>query len=179
MEMINPKLGSPVLRIILKHIGNRTETSIRNFDFVRVNYKEYRIDSDKVLGMLAPNNYDVEAYWLPDENGDVKDVYLYQKEIYLCQAPLIETYNEAFVERTERDEEIRVEQAKHAAHVRKRVEDRAKSIQRVEVIRNKPDYSEVVPEILDVSPASIPDTYELDNITADPGYWEELGKASI
>lgn len=178
-EMINPKLGSPVMRIILKHIGNRTETSIRNFDFVRVNYKEYRIDSDKVLGMLAPNNYDVEAYWLPDENGDIKDVYLYQKEKYLCQAQQIETYNEAFVERTDQDEEIRVDQAKHSAHVRKRVEDRAKNIPRIEVIRNMPDFSDVVPEILDVTPASASETFEQDNITADSDYWKELGKASI
>lgn len=178
-ELVNPQLGSPVLRIILKHIGNRTETSVRNFDFVRVNYKDYRIDSDKVLAMLSPNNYDVEAYWLPDENGEVKDVYLYQGEKYLCQAQQIETYNEAFVERTDRDEEIRIEQAKHAAHVRKRVEDRAKTIPRIEVIRNMPDFSDVEPEILDVSPASTPDTYEQDNITADSDYWKELGMQSI
>lgn len=178
-EMVNPKLGSPVLRIILKNIGNQTKTSIRNFDFVRVNYKNYRIDSDKILAMLAPNNYDVEAYWLPDENGDVKDVYLYQKEKYLCQASLIETYNEAFVERTDRDEEIRIDQAKHIAHVRKRVEDRAKSIPKVEVIRNMPDFSNIMPEILDVSPEAPAEKYDLDNIPADPEYWEELGKASI
>ncbi len=181
LEMINPKLGAPVLRIILKHIGNRTETSIRNFDFVRVNYKDYRIDSDKVLGMLAPNNYGVEAYWLPDENGDVKEVYLYQGEKYLCQAKEIETYNEAFVERTEKDEEIRIDQAKHQAHVRKRVNDRAKEIPRIEVVRNMPDFSNIVPEILEVTPDS-PGTnnnVDYDKITADPDYWEELGKNSI
>jgi hypothetical protein len=178
-ELVNPTLSAPALRIILKHIGNRTETSIRNFDFVRVNYKDYRIDSDKVLKMLAPNNYGMEAYWLPDENGNVKDVYLYQKDVYLGQAPLIETYNEAFVERTEKDEEIRIGQAKHAAHVRKRVEDRVKEIPRIEIIRNTPDYSDVTPEILNVTPDSAPESFDIDNIIADSDYWEELGKASI
>jgi len=177
-EMINPKLGAPPLHIILKHLGNRTETSIRNYDFVRVQYKEYAIDQDRVLDMLAPNNYNVEAYWLPDENKEIKDVYLYQGEKYLCKAPIIETYNEAHIERTEKDEEIRLNQAKRQAHARKRVKDRADNIPKVEVIRNIPDYSEIEPEILDVSP----DSEIINNseeIIADSDYWEELGKASI
>jgi hypothetical protein len=99
-EMVNPQLGDPVMRIILRHIGNRTETSIRNFDFVTVQYKKYTIDSDKVLGMLAPNNYKVEAYWLANEEGDINEVYLYQGDKFLCEAKLIETYNEAQIERT-------------------------------------------------------------------------------
>ncbi len=179
LEMTNPKLGSPALRIILKHIGNRTETSVRNYDFVRVQHRDYAIDSDKVLSMLAPNKYDVEAYWLPDENGQVNEVYLYQGEKYLCEAKRIEKYNEAQIERTERDEEIRTHQAKHLAHTRKRVEDRADSIPRIEIIRNVPDYSDIVPERLDVSPESPSEIYESDNTIADADYWKELGKASI
>jgi hypothetical protein len=178
-ENINPKLGSPVMRIILKHIGNRTDTSIRNFDFVRVQYKDYSIDSDAVLGMLAPNNYNVEAYWLPDETGDVKEVYLYQGDKYLCEAKLIETYNEAQIERTERDEEIRTDQAKRQAHARKRVEDRAKTIPRVEVIRNMPDYSDVVAEVVNVTPETPIESFEIDNTIVDADYWKELGRASI
>ena len=176
-EMINPKLSGPVMRIVLKNIGNRTETSVRNFDFVRVNYKEYRI-SDQALNLLKPNNYEVTAYWLPDENGDVKDVYLYQGDVFICQANLIETYNEAFVERTALDEEIRIEQEKHNAHVRKRIKDRASELPRVEVIRNMPDFTSLEPEILSVTPDSEPtDTYE--SIISCPDYWEELGRANI
>jgi hypothetical protein len=178
-EMVNPVLGPPNLRIILKNIGNRTETSIRNFDFVRVQYKNYTIDSDKVLSMLAPNNYDVEAYWLPDENGEIKEVYLYQSDKYLCQANLVETYNEAQVERTERDEEIRTDQAKRQAHARKRVEDRAKNIPRVEVIRNMPDYSDIIPEVVNVTPESAPEEFNSNDIIDDSDYWKELGMSSI
>jgi hypothetical protein len=178
-ELANPKLGEPVLRIILKHIGNRTETSVRNYDYVRVQYKNYAIESDKILSMLSPNNYEVQAYWLPDENGEINEVYLYQGEKYLCEAKLIETYNEAFVERTEKDEEIRTDQAKRQAHARKVVEDRAKSIPRVEVIRNMPDYSDIVPERLDVTPDTPTENFELDNTIADADYWKELGRQSI
>jgi hypothetical protein len=178
-EMVNPVLAPPNLRIILKNIGNRTETSIRNFDFVRVQYKNYTIDSDKVLSMLAPNNYDVEAYWLPDENGEIKEVYLYQSDKYLCQANLVETYNEAQVERTERDEEIRTDQAKRQAHARKRVEDRAKNIPRVEVIRNMPDYSDIIPEVVNVTPESAPEEFNSNDIIDDSDYWKELGMSSI
>jgi hypothetical protein len=178
-EMVNPQLGEPVMRIILKNIGYRTETSIRSFDYVRVNYKDFRIDGDKVLGLLKPNNYEVVAYWLPDVNGEIKEVYLYQDDVYLGEAKSIETYNEAFIERTDKDREILLEQQKHQAHVRKRVNDRAKEIPRVEVIRNKPDFSQVVPEILDVSPETPADSIRYNDIIADPEYWEELGKSNI
>jgi hypothetical protein len=178
-EMVNPTLDAPDLRIFLKYLGNRTETSIRNYDFVRVNHKEFRIDSDKVLDLLTPNNYEVEAYWLPDENGDVNEVYLYQKDTYLGKALIIKAYNEAFIERTDLDEEIRIGQAKHAAHVRKRIDDQAKSIPRIEIIRNMPDYSDITPEILSITPDSEPQEFKSDNIIDDPDYWEELGKASI
>jgi hypothetical protein len=178
-EMVNPTLAAPNLRIILKNIGNRTETSIRNFDFVRVQYKNYSIDSDKILSMLAPNNYDVEAYWLPDEDGNINEVYLYQGDKYLCQANLIEAYNEAQAERTPHDEEIRIDQAKRQAHARKRIEDRTKTIPRIEVIRNMPDYSDIIPEVMDVTPEDIPEEYNSNDIIDDPEYWKELGKSSL
>lgn len=178
-EYVNPKLGDPVLRIILKHIGSRTDTSVRNFDYVRVQYKDYAIDADKVLGMLAPNNYEVQAYWLPDENGEIKDVYLWQGDRYLCQAKQIEAYNEAMIERTDRDEEIRTDQAKRQAHARKRVSERAAEIPRVEVIRNMPDYSDLQPEILSVSPDSPLENNYTDDLSYDPEYWRERGRSDI
>jgi|WetSurMetagenome_2_1015567.scaffolds.fasta_scaffold00003_188 hypothetical protein len=178
-EMINPKLGDPALHILLRHIGNRTETSIRNFDFVRVQYKGFAIDSDKVLKLLAPNNYDVQAYWLPDEKGEIQEVYLYQGSKFLCKAAAIETYNEALIERTDRDEEIRTKQAKRQSHTRKRISDRANEIPRVEVIRNMPDFSEIVPEIMNVSPEEPQNDFDINNITADSDYWEELGRSTI
>lgn len=178
-EMVNPELGQPPLHILLRHIGNRTETSIRNFDFVKVQYKEFSIDSDKVLGMLAPNNYDVQAYWLPDEKGEIPEVYLYQGSKFLCKAGQIETYNEAQIERTEHDEEIRTDQAKRQAHTRKRINDRANEIPKIEVIRTMPDFSQIVPEILDVSPDKPQEDIDYKNLTADPDYWNELGRSAI
>jgi hypothetical protein len=177
-EMINPALEKPVLRIILKNIGYCTETSVRNFDYVRVNYKDYRIDSDKVLKLLKPNNLEVKAYWLPDENNEVKEVYLYQDDVYLDEAGQIETYNEAFIERTDRDREILLEQQKHQAHVRKRIKDQANKIPRVEVIRQRSDFSDIKPEILDVTPDQ-PSEARINDIIDDPEYWEELGKSNI
>lgn len=179
-EMANPNLGDPKMHIILKHLGNRTDTSVRNFDFVRVQYKMYRIDSDHVLSLLLPNNYDVQAYWLPNQEGEITEVYLYQGDKYLCKADQIETYNEAQAERTERDEEIRTDQAKIQAHARKRINDRASEIPKVEVIRNMPDYSDLKPEILEVTPETAPEPdFNINSITADADYWSELGKSAI
>lgn len=179
-EMANPNLADPKMHIILKHLGNRTDTSVRNFDFVRVQYKMYRIDSDHVLSLLLPNNYDVQAYWLPNQEGKITEVYLYQGDKYLCKSDQIETYNEAQAERTERDEEIRTDQAKIQAHARKRINDRASEIPKIEVIRNLPDYSDLKPEILEVTPETAPEPdFDINSITADADYWSELGKSAI
>ncbi len=179
-EMANPNLGDPKMHIILKHLGNRTDTSIQNFDFVRVQYKMYKIDQDRTLDLLAPNNLSVQAYWLPNQEGEITEVYLYQGDRYLCKADLIEKYNEAYIERTEKDEEIRIDQAKRQAHARKRIKERADDLPRVEVIRNMPDFSEMTPEILDVTPETTPEPdFNINNITADADFWSELGKSAI
>jgi len=123
-ESLNPELVPAQERILFKYMGNKTATSIRNNDFVQVQYAHYALNSGMdILSLMKPNNYSVEAYWLPNAEGTIGKVYLYQGDEYLGEATKYETYNEAQAERTTRDEEIRVEQAKRQATARKTVKD--------------------------------------------------------
>lgn len=120
LENVHPSLGEPFRYKLFRYIGFKTATSIRNNDFVRVQYENYAIDSYDVLRRLKPNNYQVDAYYLPEPDGSIGEVYLYQDGQYLTRATLIERYNEAIIERTERDEQIRQGQARRQATFFKR-----------------------------------------------------------
>lgn len=120
MQNVHPDLGRPAKYKLFRYMGKKTETSLRNNDFVRVQYQDYAIDTYHVLSRMKPNNYQVDAYYVPEPDGNIEEVYLYQGETFLTRAAMIETYNEAKMERTERDEEIRTEQAKRQAHYFKR-----------------------------------------------------------
>lgn len=114
MENVNPK-ALPIATIeyrLLRHIGNCTDTSIRNNDYVKLQYDDYYLESFDMLRHLKPGNYNVQAYWLPDASGKITTAYIYQDDTYLGRVMPYERYNSAKAERTEEDERIRVDQAK-------------------------------------------------------------------
>jgi hypothetical protein len=163
MENQNPELSKPQKRLLLKHIGYKTETSIRNNDYVRTQHCDYAIETTNILARLKPNNKTVEAYWLPSENGNIPEVYLYQGDTFLCHATKYETYNEALAERTERDEEIRIEQAKRQSHRRLEVKEGISAkVAKVQVIKNDVDYSKIIPVMVPASLEVNRDEWELD-----------------
>ena len=116
VENMNPDLGRPQKHKLLRFLGLRTETSIRNNDFTQVMYEKYAIDNLSSISRLKPHNYNVEAFYVPDQSGNIEEVYLYQGDTFITKATKIEKYNEAKVERTEHDEQIRTDQAKRQAH---------------------------------------------------------------
>ena len=36
------------------------------------------MSSPEVIEKLSPNNYKVDAYYIPEEDGSIKDVFIYQ-----------------------------------------------------------------------------------------------------
>ncbi|MGB9590907.1 MAG: hypothetical protein ACPL1K_00125, partial [Candidatus Kryptoniota bacterium] len=158
MERVHPQLIDPNPAVILREIGSKTTTSLRNNDYLRVQYENYAIESYDILSKLQPNNYSIEAYYLPGENGEIPEVYLYQGDTYLGRATRIERYQEAKIERTERDEQIRMEQSKRQAiyhSVEKKLKEQ--KYRKVELV--KPDRAasmdEVEPVIIDTNPQPI------------------------
>lgn len=113
----NPELKTIDLGYLLQYIGNRTETSLRNNDYCAVANQEFEIADFGMLKRLKPNDMSLTAYWLPENDGRVDRVYLYQGETYIGEANNRAqwAYNECAVERTEADEAAMLHQHKRLA----------------------------------------------------------------
>lgn len=109
---MNPNLQPIDEAKISRYIGKHVETSIRRNSYCRVNYQDLWLSSPEVLNRLAPNNYKVDAYYIPDENGDMGKVFIYQKGKLIDQLKNVGTFNSADVEQTDVDRQIMVEQNK-------------------------------------------------------------------
>ena len=114
-ENVNPELPQINRAVVYKAIGYRTETTLRRSQYVQVQYAKYQLPSPQCIGLLKPNNYSVEAYWLPDSQGDIATVQLYQGDRFIGECRKIVAYNESAAERTEADNEAMLEQEKYVA----------------------------------------------------------------
>ncbi|WP_221620430.1 MULTISPECIES: hypothetical protein, partial [unclassified Desulfovibrio] len=94
-----PKLNKALLA---QFIGNHTATTITRSQYVTVQYQKYQLPNPQVLMMLAPNNYKVDAYYIPNK-GEVQEVYLYQNGEFLCECKPVPTFNRANAEWTDLD----------------------------------------------------------------------------
>lgn len=80
---INPTL-QPLDKLTLsRYIGERVPTSVRRNSTVRVCHEDWWLSAPEVLEKLDPNNYKVTAYFLPDENGEPTEVYIFQNDRYI------------------------------------------------------------------------------------------------
>lgn len=130
----NPDLHPFDKAVLYRFIGNQTTTTIKQNMYCTVQYQQYRLPSPAEIEKLAPRNMKVDAYWLPDADGNVNEVYLYQNGEYICTCSLLERYNEATAEQTAADRAAYTEQAKYVSQFDKMMKD--EKIQKVVVLRS-------------------------------------------
>lgn len=113
----NPNLTRIEPWYLYRFIGNETQTTIYNNDYVPVQGGEYEITDFEMLKRLSPNNRKVTAYWLPSKDGSIERVYLYQGDTYIGEAVdrSLTDYNECAIERTQADEANILHQNKRLA----------------------------------------------------------------
>ena len=111
----NPDLRPWDKSYLYRYIGEKTTTTIRQNMYVTVQYEQYVLPSPAVIGKLEPRNMKVDAYWLPDADGQVTDVYLWQGDEFICECKQLVRYNEATAEQTDADKEAYTEQAKYVS----------------------------------------------------------------
>lgn len=175
---INPTLRRYDKLTLSKLIGERVETSIRRNSTVRVAHVDWWLSSPKVLERLQPNDYKVTAYYLPDEDGNPEDVYLFQGERFIDKVERVKTYNRVMAEQTEDDVANCIEQHKKVAEFGKYVRDNAigkVGVMRKEVqpsLEDEEDYELAKPVV--ASPKEEPDDYR-----AYTGDFSKLGAASV
>lgn len=132
-ERINPTLQPLDKLTLARYIGERVETSIRRNSTVRVALEDWWLSDTSVLERLRPNDLNVTAYYIPDEEGKATEVYLFQGDKYIDQVEKVVTYNRVMAEQTEDDVVNYIEQQKKIAKFGKYVRDNA--IERLGVVR--------------------------------------------
>ena len=168
---VNPTLLPYDARMLARHIGEAVETSIRRNSTVRVAHEDWWLSNTAALERLAPNNYKVTAYYLPDEEGGPTDVYLYQGDRYIDKVERVETFNRVMAEQTDEDVVKFIEQQKKVAGFRKYVTDNA--IRRVGVMKTKVELTIEDEEDLEVATPQAEEELPLPPIMATD--WSRAG----
>jgi hypothetical protein len=130
LSNINPILKPIEHWYLYQYIGNETETSIYNNDYCPVQGENFELTDYACLNRLKPNNVTVTAYWLPEPDGSINKVYLYQGDTYIGEAvnKAQFEYNENAIERTDQDRANMLHQNKRCAKFDKFIKDRRAEI---------------------------------------------------
>lgn len=102
---VNPDLRPFDEETVARYIGLKVETTIRRNSTVRVNYADWWLSRPEVLERLKSNDYKVAAYYLPDDDGQATDVYLWQDDKFIDKVEKVETFNRVMAEQTDEDRE--------------------------------------------------------------------------
>ena len=152
---VNPDLPMMDKALLSKYIGVMTETSIRRNQYVQVNYQKFQIELD-ALAHLKPNNYQVEAYYLPHRPDKV---YLYQGTQFICEAMKIVTYSTARAEWTDKDKQAYKDQSKYVKEFDTMVKDGRKRVAPIEMMDHVAFEIDKMPEIVPSTP-EVPEDYD-------------------
>lgn len=119
----NPNLAPWDKAVLYRFIGQHTETTIRQNTYCTVMYNQYGLPSPEIIEKLEPRNYKVDAYYLPDADGTINEVYIYQNGRYIATCKPVARYNENTAEQTEYDKAAYTEQSKYIAQFDKMMKD--------------------------------------------------------
>lgn len=119
----NPNLAPWDKAVLYRFIGQHTETTIQQNTYCTVMYNQYGLPSPEIIEKLEPRNYKVDAYYLPDADGTISEVYIYQNGRYIATCKPVARYNENTAEQTEVDKAAYTEQSKYVAQFDKMMKD--------------------------------------------------------
>jgi len=180
MSQVNPILKPIEHFHLYKFIGNETQTSIYHNDFCPVSNDTFELKDFKNLKRLKPNDRTVTAYWLPNSEGSINEVYLWQGETFIGEAENRSKYdyNECAIERTEADEANMLHQNKRVAKQYKFVKDEKSEIPKIGSFKTQPvDYTESEDVVLQLSENEQPKGYEDDSEPVEN--WAEYAKRAL
>jgi hypothetical protein len=123
IENMNPTAPHVSKALVYKCIGEHTVTTLTRNQYVQVQYTKYQIANLTILDKLAPNNYTVDAYYLPDSEGMIGEVFLYQNNRFICKADKIVEYNTSKAEWTENDKASYIKQSEFVSSFDKLVKE--------------------------------------------------------
>lgn len=159
----NPQMAQIDRPLLIRYIGDGTNTTIRRNQYVQVQYAKYALPSPKVMDQLQPNNYEVRAYYLRNELNEIESVYLYQNDVFICKCDKINEYNTANAEWIDDDMDNYTRQAKYVSTFNKHVKDGKLELGKLKVME-KPNYHEDTPvEIVTTSAIQPSTSFDFDD----------------
>ncbi|MCG9911877.1 MAG: hypothetical protein MH137_11300 [Flavobacteriales bacterium] len=161
-ENMNPNLREVSKAMVYRSIGERTATSIVRNQYVTVQETKFQLPDPEVMAKLQPGNTSVQAYYLPDTEGIVSEVYLYQGSQFICKAQPIVKYSTAKAEQTADDVEAYTAQAKYVAKFDRMVKEAKKELHSPVIID-----SETVEQIGSATPDIVEQKPSIDEPTFD------------
>lgn len=153
----NPNLQPIDRTLLMRYIGNHTTTTIRRNQYVQVQYEKYQLSHPDIVSKLQPNNLTVDAYWLPADDGSLNEIYMWQNGEYIDCCNRIERFQEAEIEKTDRDREIFTEQQKYISQYDKSVKEAASRLAKVKVSDNTDYQQQAKPEVVELVSDDLPD----------------------
>lgn len=151
LHHINPDLPKLDISQLAKYIGVHVKTSIRRSQYVTVQYEKYQLESPDVLNRLAPNNYKVDAYYIPTAENEITEVHIFQNDQLISTCKPVPTFNRANAEWTDKDKAGYTEATKYISQFDKMVkDDTLESLQKVAIIKKtviKPFVPKIVHEV--------------------------------
>lgn len=136
LENQNPNARELPLPVISRSCGISRQTSLRRNQYVVVNYDKYQLPNPRIAQRINKRRR-LTAYYLPDINGDVNEVHLYQDDTFIATCPKLEAYQEARAERTQEDLNVKLKQDKYVAEYDKIIKETSKRIMKVGVLEAK------------------------------------------
>lgn len=180
MECVNPNLAAYNEALLARYIGDTTTTTIRRSQYVQVQYAKYQLPSPEILAQLRPNDYEVDACWIPNETGAIDTIYLYQAGVYLCACSKITTYSRATAEHTETDKQTYQQQAGYVSQYDAMVKSGKKALGKVAIIPTTPvELPEPESVIVQETPAEPEDEFAAAVAEYSGDYWKEKARADL
>ncbi|HRO76499.1 MAG TPA: hypothetical protein PLP27_10170 [Crocinitomicaceae bacterium] len=136
LNNVNPNCAKFDEVIWARYVGKHTTTTIKRNQYMRVQYADYTLPAVDMMDLLQTNNYEVDAYYLPNEQGEIESIFIYQNDQFICECPKIEKYNEATAEHTEADKKQIGIQARYVKSFDERIKKAKESISKLEVLQN-------------------------------------------
>lgn len=180
LSRVNPDLEPIEKWHLYKFIGNETSTSIYNNDFVKLQQMDFELSNYDSLKRLKPNNYQVTAYWLPTDDGSIKEAYIYQDGRYIDKVTNATdmAYNENKIEQTQEDYDKMLHQQKRISKFDKFIKEEKTEIPNIGSMDTveTASFADVKVELVETVQ---PGGYEEDEFTFADIDWEAMGRESM
>lgn len=115
LSNVNPDVVTFQEHIVAQYISTPVKTSVRRNQYVRVKGADYQLPNPEIIARLGVNDYDVDAYYLDNEDGSINQVHIFQNGQFIATCKKINRYNESAAEQTDLDRQYITEQSKYVA----------------------------------------------------------------